>query len=120
MYDIFYGGLVKEKIAVRLPELKWVDGEGNTVPTKDRAVGHMVEHELTHAEYLLFVGDVVNNTNQNDDKQGNNIFLGRKGRRICQSCATDDNRFTVLVWTAATIKVVIVAVIFYVETLRAE
>ena len=55
VYDSLCNCLVKTKIAVRLPGTKWVDAEYNTVPTKDRAIGHMVEHKLTHAEYLLFV-----------------------------------------------------------------
>ena len=49
MYDILYEGLVKSKIAVCLTEPKWLDAEGNTVSTKDRAAGHMVEHDLKHA-----------------------------------------------------------------------
>ena len=48
------------------------------------------------------------------------FVLGRKGHRVCQYCATDDNHFTVLVWTAAMGKVVMVAVIFFRETLRSE
>ena len=49
MDDRLYEGLVKAKIAVRLPEPKWVYAKRNTVQTKDRVVDHMVEHELDHA-----------------------------------------------------------------------
>ena len=49
MYNRLYEGLVKAKIAVRLPEPKWVYAKRNTVQTKDRAVNHMVEHDLDHA-----------------------------------------------------------------------
>ena len=80
----------------------------------------MVENELTHVEYLLFVDEVGNNTNQKDDKTGNKKFVGQKGHGVQQSCDTDVNRFTVLVWTAYTGEVAMVAVIFHGEMLRAE
>ena len=51
---------------------------------------------------------------------GNKKFWGRKGNRFCQYCATDYNRFTVIVWTEATGGVFMVAVILHGEMLRAE
>ena len=61
-----------------------------------------------------------NNINQKYDKLANKKFAGQKGRIFFQYSATDYNRFTVIFWIAETGELVMVAVIFFRETLRDE
>jgi len=80
-----------------------------------------VEYKITHADHILYVDEVGNNTCQKEDgSKGGQKFLVGRGTEPRNACSTSDAHWTTLGFTAGNGEPVLCAIIFASETLSAE
>ena len=86
---------------------------GEIVSSEAEAFGEKVSKIVKHADYLLFVNKVGNNTNMKEDGRiGGERLLKARGQVAEVTAATSDAHFTVLGFTAGTGEPVMCAMIF--------
>jgi hypothetical protein len=96
-----------------LEEPVWMNLAGEIVDSEEEAFGEKVRQTVKHADYLLFVDEVGNNTNMKEDGRiGGERLLKAKGQSAEITAATSDAHFTVLGFTAGTGEPVMCAIIF--------
>ena len=101
----------QSKIAMRIPDPKWVEINGNKVLGKDQALVHMVKFEFIHPDYFIVADEVGNNTHQKYGKNGNQNCVTIKVQQARIICATDYFCFIVFFWTASSSKVGMLSVV---------
>jgi hypothetical protein len=121
MYDGVYDEMVAAGVAKHLDEKVWMDISGNIVECKEKAYGMQVDTVLTHPNYVLFVDEVGNNTNQKKDGHiGGAKYLCERGTTPKQICSTKDAHFTVMGFTSANGEPVMCVIIFEGEQVKLE
>ena len=121
MYDLVYDRMEEARILEALDEPIWMNRKGEIVMSAEEALWMKVIHRVKHPEYMLFVGEVGNNTNMKDNgKVGGERLLKEKVQRAKITAMTSDAHFTVLGFTAATGEPVMCAIIFPGHDLTSE
>ena len=121
MYDGVYDEMVAAGVAEHLNEKVWMDIDGNLCLSEEEAFGEKVDTVVTHPDFLLFVDEVSNNTNQkNDGPKGGEKVLCERSLTPRQKCSTTDAHYTVLGFTAGTGEPVMCVIIFEGEDIKAE
>ena len=121
MYNLVYEAMEVAGVARKLKEPEWQDATGQRVECEEEAVGEKVEYEITHADHILYVDEVGNNTCQKEDgSKGGQKFLVERGTEPRNACSTSDAHWTTLGFTAGNGQPVLCAIIFASESLSVE
>ena len=114
MYDSIYKIFIEAQVANNLPEEVAFDKAGTIVPIGSNAQFGMTSKTLImHPEYILFGDKTGINTNQKDNgHQGGTRYLTEPGMIAQYQASTANHCATVLPFTAASGKVVVVAIVF--------
>ncbi len=113
MYKEVYEEMVQCGVASKLDEAVWFSKAGDIVEDEKDAFGLKSQYFLLHANRVIFVDEVGNNTSQaNDGNIGGEKFLCFASGRPQQRANMKDAHFTVLGFTAATGEPIICCIIF--------
>ena len=122
MYDKVYEKLTEAKIAKMMDEEVWLDRQGNIVEEgSDQVYGLPTRFKIVRPDMLFFFDETGINTNQLDDSNnaGEKLVHG-KGQKARRVAASNNNRATLLPFTAATGEAVGFAVIFAAESVHTD
>jgi hypothetical protein len=113
MYNLVYNQMKQAGVLKDLEEPVLINLVGEIVSSEAEAFGEKVSQIVKHADYVMFVNEVGNNTNMKDNGGiGGERLLKARGQTAEVTSATSDAHFTVLGFTAATREPVMCAVIF--------
>ena len=103
MYNLVYDRMKEARILEALDEPVWMNREGDIVMSAEEALGMNFKHQVKHPDYMIFVDEVGNNTNMNDDgKVRGERLLKEKRQKAKITAATSYAHFTVLGFTDVT------------------
>jgi hypothetical protein len=121
MYDLVYEQMDQARVLEALEVPVWMNLAGEIVSSQKEAFGEKVSKIVKHADYLLFVDEVGNNTNMKEDGRiGGERLLKARGQTAEVTAATSDAHFTVLGFTAGTGEPVMCAIIFAASEMTQE
>ena len=75
MYQLVYEAMEHAGVATKLAEPEWQNKMGETVNSQAEACGEKVAYKITHADHILYVDEVGNNTSQRDDGHKGEKYL---------------------------------------------
>jgi hypothetical protein len=121
MYNLVYEQMDQARVLEALEVPVWMNLAGEIVLLQKEAFGEKVCKIVKHADYLLFVDEVGNNTNMKEDGRiGGERFLKARGQTAKVTAVTSDAHFTVLGFTAGTGEAVMCAIIFAASEMTQE
>jgi hypothetical protein len=115
--EAVYETMVMANVATKLPEAVWFDCDGHIVFNEEEAFGEKSKYLLKNPEYCVYLDKTGLNKNQKTDGhlRGQRFVLPVGKTEVGWVGAINDQHFTMLVFTAATGHLIMVAVILKLE-----
>jgi hypothetical protein len=63
MYRLIYKEMIGARVARKLPKSMWLDRKGKIVECEEKAFGLLMDNQMPHPDYIIFLDETGSNTN---------------------------------------------------------